>query len=227
MKQDFTMLIQKGWSVYKKMGASYVIIKIFKYMIQKIYWHINSYLFQFLLPEFDIHLSKDLNLQIREIHVTELELIHEKIKIAPKAIYNRLKQKARLFGAIYEGKIIECCWCFSGGTYRDIVDGFTITLGPREYYLFDYQGISNQKPFELGSFRLIKALMKLAGQSEEKKTHSKLIFYSNVDQNNSVSVVFHERYLKARKIARIQLYRVLIWRYYRYSKITSLSPNYI
>ncbi len=137
-------------------------------------------------------------LALREVPADDALCWSPELRILPRVTAARFEQGARRYAAIWKGQGVDVCWVVSGRCFHEQVDGFSLQLGPRDCYVFDYQGFRQGRPPAFGRFVLMKALVGFLIEEENQRMGGRGRFYSVVDRRNRGSVYFHTRVLEAR-----------------------------
>jgi hypothetical protein len=167
-------------------------------------------LLSFGMPQYPFRLPDDYDVDLRSITPSEAErLVDPQIAIPAGVMKDRFAQGARMYGALWQDRVIDYCWCAGAPGYRETTIGFDITLKPNQLYLFDYKGIVQGRPPAFSGFRLMKALSHYVLNLEARRLGSDPQFFSLVSERNRISQAFHNRILKAQVRERITLYRLL------------------
>jgi hypothetical protein len=167
-------------------------------------------LFSYRLAQYPFRLPHGYDLDLRRITYSEAEkLVDPQIAIPASVLADRKRQGARMYGALWQGRIIDYCWCAGAPGFRETTKGFKIDLRPGELYIFDYKGIIKGRPTAFSSFRLMKAMNHYTTNKEALRIATDAHFISLVSEQNRVALAFHKRFLNAKTVDRVTLYRLL------------------
>lgn len=126
----------------------------------------------------------------------------------PAVDADRFRQGARRYAAFWNGRAVDLCWVATDGRFHDCLDGFTLQLGPKEGYFFDYRGIQANRPAAFSGFALWTLMAHTVIAAEQARAGGGVRFYSLVDARNRVSNAFHVRRLNAVPIGRLRTRRL-------------------
>jgi hypothetical protein len=167
-------------------------------------------LYSYGLPQYPFRLPHGYGLDLRRITYSEAEkLVDSQISIPTSVLADRKRQGARMYGALWQGRIIDYCWCAGAPSFRETTKGFKIDLKPNDVYMFDYKGIIQGRPAAFSSFRLMKAMNHYIANQEALRIETDPQFFSLVSERNRISQMFHKWFLKAQTVDRVALYRLL------------------
>jgi hypothetical protein len=167
-------------------------------------------LLSFGMPQYPFGLPHGYDLSLRYITSSEAgHLTDSQITIPTDVVADRYSQGARMYGAFWENRVIDYCWCAGAPGFRETTKGFEIALDPNQVYVFDYKGIIHGRPTAFSGFRLMKALSHYVMNQEACRLKTDPQFFSLVSEQNRTSLAFHKRYLKAKNSYRITHYRLL------------------
>jgi len=162
-------------------------------------------LFRFRLPKYPFRRPPGVSIELKEITEPDTIIFPPEINIPSAVLRNRLAAGARIYGAFWNGELVDYCWSVTGKIFHEISEGLVFLLKENESYFFDYRGIRKGRPLAFSRFVLMKALLLYMFRKEEEKAGRSLFFYSIVDIDNRPSQAFHSRYLNARSLACLRL----------------------
>lgn len=196
------MLRQLGWRDFS--------IRMLRAAGLRIFRRDPSRLFSFGMPKYAFELPKGYDLDLRRIRPAEVEAMAEsQIAIPSPVLADRFSQGARMYGALWQDRIVYYAWSAGPPGFRETTLGFEISLKPDQVYLFDFKAVFQNRPQAFRSFRLLKALIHYTMAQEARRAGTDLQFFTLVSEQNQVSMAFHRRFLRVRNKARITLYRLL------------------
>lgn len=199
----------KASQLWKLRGGGAVAKRLLSRYAARLYTTRIDNLYRFHGIGVEPHAFPGYKLELREI------LMGESVKRDPEIITDdqvdadRFQQGARCYAALWDGRAIDICWAVSNCNYHDHLDGFTMRLGQKDIYLFDYRGIQQHRPPAFCRFRLWSQLVRVILENENQRCGGDALFYSLVSTENRVSNAFHIRKLNAKLLGQLRT-RVLL-----------------
>jgi len=184
--------------LWKLRGPRAVLARLSSQYLSKIYAIRIDNIYSFKDIQTEAKLFDGYEVELRE--VPQHESLPWDAEIDPDAEIDadRFRQGARRYAAIWDGRGIDVCWAVSDCDYHDCIDGFTMRLGEKDVYLFDYRGIQNNRPAAFCRFKLWSQLTRTIFDMENSRCGGGVQFYSLVAAGNRVSNAFHLRRLSAK-----------------------------
>lgn len=136
-------------------------------------------------------------------------LVDPQILIPAKILEDRFSQGAKMYGAWWQGRIVDYFWVAGAPEFRETTIGLTMSLKPNQFYGFDYKGIIKDRPAALSGFRLMKALVHYACTQESRDLETEAEHFMIVAADNRISMGFFQRIAKAKPVEEINFYRLL------------------
>ena len=204
------MRINRYTHLLKRPSICVFSIRIIRAMGYRIFRRTPSTLFSFKELPYDPRLPDGYEIKLRPVMPDEAaSLVDSQISIPAKILKDRFSQGACMYGAEWQGRIIDYLWVAGAPGFRETGIGLTLRLARNQVYTFDYKGIIEGRPAAFSCFRLMKALGYYSFIQESKKIGEQAVFFTLVDEGNRISQAFFRRIVKAKPIERIDLYRVL------------------
>jgi len=189
--------------LWKLRGGKAVIQRLFSQYTSKIYATRTDNLYLFKQIQTNIKHFEGYNLSLQEVPESDPTPWDPEITLDNTLIANRFSQGARRYAAIWDGRGIDVCWAVSDCIYHDSIDNFTMQLGHKDVYLFDYRGIQKNRPSAFSRFQLWSQLCRKIIDSENIRCDGNANFYTLVASHNRVSNAFHTRKLQAKLIGHL------------------------
>lgn len=207
--RDYPMLL-------KEKGPGYLVKRIYRAMIGRIWERTECELLTWTLPPYSSILPEGFDIEFRSVSKAEARtLIDPEIAIPPAILEERFSKDMRMYGVMFDGKVTEYVWAAGPPIYRETSCGFSMALEDDEIYYFDYKGIIRKRPDAFRHFILMKAFTNFCMVMEQERTGIKTKFYSLVSTKNKISMKFHYEHLNATCCDRVVQYRFLFIKWAR------------
>lgn len=195
--------------LWKLRGTRAVIERLMAQYTSKLYSIRTDNLYEFHKVPAEQKPFENYDLVLREVPENDPLEWDAEIMADPDVDADRFRQGARRYVAIWDGRGIDLCWAVSDCDFHDCLDGFTMRLGKRDVYLFDYRGIQKERPPAFCRFKLWTQMACMIVDSENSRVDGGAKFLTLVSQENRVSNAFHVRKLGAKLIGKLHT-RILL-----------------